>query len=62
MTYAIRTLREVVAGVLWTSYWYNLGILFLFAGATLGLTLLIVGKIKDSQGLEEKLKESGLVE
>ena len=62
MTYAIRTIREVVAGVLWTSYWYNLGILFLFAGATLALTLLIVGKIKDSQGLEEKLKESGLVE
>lgn len=62
MTYAIRTLREVVAGVLWTSYWYNLGILFLFTGATLALTLLMVGKIKDSQGLEEKLKESGLVE
>lgn len=62
MTYAIRALREVVAGVLWTGYWYNLGILFLFTGVTLGLTLLMVGKIKDSQGLEEKLKESGLVE
>ena len=62
MTYAIRTLREVVAGVLWTSYWYNLGILFLFTSVTLALTLLMVGKIKDSQGLEEKLKESGLVE
>ncbi len=62
MTYAIRTIREVVAGVLWTSYWYNMGILFLFTSVTLGLALLILGKIKDSQGLEEKLKESGLVE
>lgn len=62
MTYAIRAFREVIAGVLWTSYWYNLEILFLFTGATLALTLLIVGKIKDSQGIEEKLKESGLVE
>ncbi|KAF5065525.1 ABC-2 family transporter protein [anaerobic digester metagenome] len=62
MTYAIRAIREVVAGVLWTSYWYNLGILFIFTGVTMVLTLLVVGKIKDSQGLEEKLKESGLVE
>ena len=61
MTYAIRALREVVAGVLWNSYWYNLGILFIFTSVILALALLTAGKIKDSQDLEEKLKNSGLV-
>ena len=61
MTYAIRALREVVAGVLWNSYWYNLGILFIFTSVILVLALLTAGKIKDSQDLEEKLKNSGLV-
>ncbi|MGB9979556.1 YhgE/Pip domain-containing protein [Methanobacterium sp.] len=61
MTYAIISLREVVAGVLWSSYWYNLGILFIFTSVILVLTLLITGKIKDSQDLEEKLKNSDLI-
>ena len=61
MTYAIRALREVVAGVLWNSYWYNLGILFIFTSVILALALLTAGKIKDSQDLEGKLKNSGLV-
>ena len=61
MTYAINTLREVVAGVLWNSYWYNLGILFIFTSMILALALLTAGKIKDSEDLEEKLKNSGLV-
>jgi putative membrane protein len=61
MTYAIRALREVVAGVLWNSYWYNLGILFISTSMILVLALLITGKIKNSQDLEEKLKDSGLV-
>ena len=61
MTYAIRTLREVVAGVLWNSYWYNLGVLIISTSMILVLALLITGKIKNSQDLEEKLKDSGLV-
>ena len=61
MTYAINALREVVAGVLWNSYWYNLGILFIFTVLILALALLIAGKIKNSQDLEEELKNSGLV-
>lgn len=61
MTYSIKALREVVAGVLWNSYWYNLGILFIFTSVALVLALLVTGKIKDSQDLEEKLKNSGLV-
>ncbi|MEL7668872.1 YhgE/Pip domain-containing protein [Methanobacterium sp.] len=61
MTYAIRTLREVVAGVLWNSYWYNLGVLIISTSIILVLALLITGKIKNSQDLEEKLKDSGLV-
>lgn len=61
MTYAIKVLREVVAGVLWNSYWYNLGILFIFTSVILALALLTAGKIKDSQDVEEKLKDSGLV-
>ena len=61
MTYAIKVLREVVAGVLWNSYWYNLGVLFIFTSVILALALLTAGKIKDSQDVEEKLKNSGLV-
>ena len=61
MTYAIKVLREVVAGVLWNSYWYNLGVLFIFTSVILAVALLTAGKIKDSQDVEEKLKNSGLV-
>ena len=61
MTYAINALREVIAGVLWNSYWYNLGIIFIFTSVFLALALLTAGKIKDSQDVEEKLKNSGLV-
>ena len=61
MTYAIKVLREVIAGVLWNSYWYNLGVLFIFTSVILALALLTAGKIKDSQDVEEKLKNSGLV-
>ena len=61
MTYAIKVLREVVARVLWNSYCYNLGVLFIFTSVILALALLTAGKIKDSQDLEEKLKNSGLV-
>jgi putative membrane protein len=61
LTYAIGSLREVVAGVLWNSYWYNIGMLALFPASTFILTLLIKEKMdKRAQWTENKLKESGL--
>jgi putative membrane protein len=61
MTYAIGALREVIGGVLWNNYWYNLGIVFVFTCAILVLTLLVKrGEQKMSDG-EEKLKKTGLV-
>lgn len=61
LTYAIGALREVVAGVIWSTYWYNMIALALFPILTFVLTLLIKEKMdKRAQLLEEKLKESGL--
>ncbi len=61
LTYSIGALREVVAGVIWSSYWYNMLILALFPILTFVLTLLIKEKMdKRAQLLEEKLKKSGL--
>ncbi len=61
LTYAVGALREVIAGVLWNSYWYNIGALTLFPALAFILTLLIKEKIdKRAQWTEEKLKESGL--
>jgi putative membrane protein len=61
LSYAVGALREVIAGVLWSSYWYNIVILALFPALTFGLTLLIKEKMdKRAQWTEDKLKESGL--
>jgi len=61
LTYAIALLREVIAGVSWSNYWYCLGILALFPISTFLLTLLVKGKLDGRAELaEEKLKESGL--
>lgn len=61
LTYSIGALREVVAGVIWSSYWYNMIVLALFPILTFVLTLLIKEKMdKRAQMLEEKLKKSGL--
>ncbi|PKL68893.1 MAG: YhgE/Pip domain-containing protein [Methanobacteriales archaeon HGW-Methanobacteriales-1] len=61
LTYSIGALREVVAGVIWSTYWYNLIALALFPILTFVLTLLIKEKMdKRAQLLEEKLKKSGL--
>lgn len=60
-TYAIGALREVIGGVLWNSYWYNIIILGLFAALIFILTLIIKEKLnKRAQWSEEKLEESGL--
>ena len=61
LTYSIGALREVVAGVIWSAYWYNMIALALFPILTFVLTLLIKEKMdKRAQLLEEKLKKSGL--
>lgn len=61
LTYAVGALREVVAGVIWPIYWYNMELLALFPIAAFFLTLLIKEKVdKRAQWMEGKLKESGL--
>jgi len=61
LTYAVGALREVVAGVIWYSYWYNIIILALFPIAAFFLTLLIKEKVdKRAMWMEGKLKDSGL--
>lgn len=61
LTYAIGALREVTAGVLWSNFWYCIGMLAIFPAAAFGLTLLIKEKMdKRAQWTEDKLKKSGL--
>ncbi len=61
LTYAVGALREVVAGVIWSTYWYNILYMTIFPVVAFILTLLIKEKVdKRAQWTEEKLKESGL--
>ena len=61
MGYAIGALREVVAGVLWNSYWYNILVLAIFPTVIFVLTILIKERFsKPAEWTEEKLKKSGL--
>jgi putative membrane protein len=61
LTYAVGALREVIAGVIWGTYWYNILYLTIFPIVAFVLTLLIKEKVdKRAQWTEEKLKESGL--
>ena len=61
LTYAIGALREVIGGVLWSSYWYNILILAIFPALTFIVTLIIKEKLnKRAQWSEEKLEDSGL--
>ncbi|MGB9978227.1 YhgE/Pip family protein [Methanobacterium sp.] len=61
LTYAVGALREVIAGVIWGTYWYNILYLTIFPIVAFILTLLIKEKVdKRAQWTEEKLKESGL--
>jgi putative membrane protein len=60
-TYAISAIREIVAGVLWTNFWYSIGVLTLFPILTVALTLLVKEKLsKTTENMEEQLKESDL--
>jgi putative membrane protein len=61
LTYAVGALREVVAGVLWNNYWYNMVLLAVFPASIFVLTLLIKEKMdKGAQWTEERLRRSGL--
>jgi putative membrane protein len=61
VTYGIGALREVIGGVIWSSYWYNILILGLFALIFFIASLVIKEKMnKRAHAMEDKLKESGL--
>jgi putative membrane protein len=61
LTYAVAALREVVAGILWSSYIDALLCLTIFPILAFILTLLVKERMnKRAQWAEEKLKESGL--
>ena len=61
LTYAIGALREVIGGVIWSSYWYNILILAIFPAFTFVITLIIKEKLnKRAQWSEKKLEDSGL--
>jgi len=61
VTYAIGALREVIGGVLWSTYWYNILILAIFPALTFVITLIIKEKLnKRAQWSEKKLEDSGL--
>ena len=61
LTYAIGALREVIGGVLWSSYWYNIVVLALFPAFMFVITLIIKEKLnKRAQWSGKKLKDSGL--
>ncbi len=61
LSYAIGALREVIAGVIWTSYWYDMAILTVFPIIAFVLTMLIKEKMdKGAQIIETRLKKSGL--
>ncbi|MDR2623236.1 MAG: YhgE/Pip family protein [Methanobrevibacter sp.] len=61
MTYAIKVFREVIYGISWNHYFYNLEILSLITISVFILAILFKEKVdKYSKGFENKLKESGL--
>lgn len=61
LTYAIGALREVIAGVIWSTYWFNILALLVFPVIAFILTVLIKEKMdKRAMWMEDKLKKSGL--
>lgn len=61
LSYAVGALREVVAGVIWPIFWYNIVMLAIFPIVAFFITLLIKEKVdKRAMWMEEKLKDSGL--
>jgi putative membrane protein len=61
ITYAVEALRQVTAGILWSTYWHDIEMLTIFPAALVAITLLIKGKLdKYAKLSEEKIKESKL--
>ncbi len=61
VSYGVGALREIVGGVIWSTYWYNMVILGLFTLAFFVVSLIIKEKMnKRAHLMEDKLKESGL--
>jgi putative membrane protein len=61
VSYGVGALREIVGGIIWSTYWYNMVILGLFTLAFFIVSLIIKEKMnKRAHIMEDKLKESGL--
>jgi putative membrane protein len=61
LSYAIAALREVIAGIIWSNYWYDMAILTVFPIIAFALTMLIKEKMdKGALVIETRLKKSGL--
>lgn len=61
VSYGVGALREIVGGVIWSTYWYNVVILGIFTLAFFVVSLIIKEKMnKRAHLMEDKLKESGL--
>ncbi|ADZ09935.1 YhgE/Pip N-terminal domain protein [Methanobacterium lacus] len=61
VSYGVGALREIVGGVIWSTYWYNIVILGIFTLAFFVVSLIIKEKMnKRAHLMEDKLKESGL--
>jgi putative membrane protein len=61
VSYGVGALREIVGGIIWSTYWYNIIILGIFTLAFFVVSLIIKEKMnKRAHIMEDKLKESGL--
>ncbi|UTB32153.1 MAG: YhgE/Pip domain-containing protein [Methanobacterium sp. ERen5] len=61
VSYGVGALREIVGGIIWSTYWYNIIILGLFTLAFFVVSLVVKEKMnKRAHLMEDKLKESGL--
>jgi putative membrane protein len=61
VSYGVGALREIVGGVIWSTYWYNIVMLGVFTLVFFVVSLVIKEKMnKRAHLMEDKLKESGL--
>jgi putative membrane protein len=61
VSYGVGALREIVGGIIWSTYWYNMVMLGVFTLAFFIVSLIIKEKMnKRAHIMEDKLKESGL--
>lgn len=61
VSYGVGALREIVGGIIWSTYWYNIAIMAVFTLAFFVVSLVIKEKMnKRAHLMEDKLKDSGL--